>query len=138
MTIRISGLTALALLAPFVVAGAARANPAVSFDASSPTAPAGEGLEVGWGFTPTVGITVTALGAYDPTNMGGTNPSGMVYLYNSMGTTLASVQITIGDSKEGTPSIMRTSCRLSSRRAPPTTSPRMSAKTRRCITTSRT
>jgi hypothetical protein len=91
----------MAVVAPLVIGGAAQATPALNFDASSPYASPGADGEGGWSFFANQAITVTALGAYDPTGRSGS--PGMVYLYDGNGTTLASVQVTTSDPQEGTP-----------------------------------
>ena len=77
-------------------AAPARASVALDFGTccTSTSSPNFNGT-LGWSFTTNAVVTVTALDAYDPTG------TGLVELYNALGTVLASATVTTSDTQEG-------------------------------------
>lgn len=94
--IRSRMMVAAALLTALFVAPAS-ATPVLEFTGGSLSYSGGGDLTLGWAFTTTEAISVTALDAYDPTG------DGLVQLYDGSGDVLASVNVTSSDPTEGSP-----------------------------------
>lgn len=88
-------IAAALLTATFVVS--ARADPVVEFSGGSPVYAGSIPIVVGWKFTTTAAVTVTALDDWDPSG------DGLVKLYNNSLDILASVNVTSSDPTEGSP-----------------------------------
>jgi hypothetical protein len=88
-------ISAALLAAAFTVS--ASADPVLEFSGGSSSTSGGGDLTVGWAFTTTTAISVTALDAYDPTG------DGFVQLYDGSSNVLASATVTSGDPTEGSP-----------------------------------
>jgi hypothetical protein len=79
------------------LAATASADPVLEFTGGSSSTSGGGDITVGWAFTTTTAISVTALDAFDPTG------DGFVQLYDGSANVLASATVTTSDSTEGSP-----------------------------------
>jgi hypothetical protein len=88
-------ISAAILAAAF--AGSASADPVLEFSGGSSATSGGDDLTVGWAFTTTTAISVTALDAFDPSG------DGFVQLYDGSANVLASATVATSDPTEGNP-----------------------------------